>query len=228
MKIKGLIWSRAVGGTVLPFNPPWPPPRVKSRVTLIFFASLLGMKIHSHFSQANSIAFLQKALLWVYLGNEKAEYICWTHLLLFSSVQSLNRVCEPMDHSIPGLPVHHQLPELTQTHVDSVGDALQPSHSLSVIAFTSRLQSFLASGSFQMSQFFTSGGQSIGVSASASVLPMNSENWFPLGWTGWISLQSKALSRIFSNTTVQKNQFFGTQPSSQSNSHIHTWPLGKP
>ena len=83
--------------------------------------------------------------------------------------------------------------------------------SSSGVPFSSRLQSFPASGSFSMSQFFPSGGQSIGVSASASVLPMNSPDWFPLGWTGWISLQSKGLSRVFSNTTVQKHQFFGTQ-----------------
>ena len=83
--------------------------------------------------------------------------------------------------------------------------------SSSVIPFSSCLQSFPASGSFQMSQFFTSGGQSIGVSASASVLPMNIQDGFPLGWTGWISLQSKGLSRVFSNTTVQKHQFLGTQ-----------------
>ena len=100
--------------------------------------------------------------------------------------------------------------------------------SSSVIPFSSRLQSFLASGSFQMSQFFPSGGQSIGVSASTSVLPMNSQDRFPLGWMGWISLLSKGLSRVFSNITVQKHQFFGTQPSSQSNSHIHTWPQEKP
>jgi len=82
-----------------------------------------------------------------------------------------------------------------------------------------------ASGSFPMSQLFTWGGQSIGVSASASVLPMNTQDWSPLGWTGWISLQSKGLSRVFSNTTVQKHQFFGPQLSSQSSSHIHTWLL---
>ena len=86
-----------------------------------------------------------------------------------------------------------------------------PIISSSVVPFSSCLQTFPASGSFPMSQFFTSGGQSIGVSASASVLPMNIQDWFPLGWTGWISLQSKGLSRVFSNTTVQKNQFFGTQ-----------------
>ena len=81
---------------------------------------------------------------------------------------------------------------------------------------------------FSNGKFFTSDGQSIGVSASASVLPMNTQDWFPLGWTGWISLQSKGLSRVFSNTIVQKHQFFGTQLSSQSNSHIHTWLLEKP
>ena len=103
-----------------------------------------------------------------------------------------------------------------------------PTISSSVIPFSSCLQSFQASGSFQISQFFSSGGQSIGVSASTSVLPVNTQDWSPLGWTGWISLQSKALSRVFSNTTVQKHQFFGAQLSSQFNSHIHTWLLEKP
>ena len=103
-----------------------------------------------------------------------------------------------------------------------------PIISSSVVPFSSHLQSFPESGSFQISQLFTSGGQSIGVSASISVLPMNTQKWSPLGWTGWISLQSKGLSRVFSNTTVQKHQFFGTQLSSQSNSHIHPWPLEKP
>ena len=100
--------------------------------------------------------------------------------------------------------------------------------SSSVVSFSSCPQSFPASGSFQMSQIFASGGQSIGVSASTSALPMNVQDWSPLGWTGWISLQSKGLSRVFSNTTVQKHQFVCTQLSSQSNSHIHTWPLEKP
>ena len=103
-----------------------------------------------------------------------------------------------------------------------------PAISSSVILFSSCPQSLPASGSFPMNQLFTSGGQSIGVSASASVLPMNTQDWSPLGWTGWSSLQSKELSRVFSNTTVQKHQFFGAQLSSQSNSHIHTWPLEKP
>ena len=99
---------------------------------------------------------------------------------------------------------------------------------VSVVPFSSHLQSFPASKPFQMSQFFASGGQNIGVSASASVLPMTIQDWSPLGLTGWISLQSKGLSRVFSNTTVQKHQFFSAQPSSQSNSHIHTWPREKP
>ena len=103
-----------------------------------------------------------------------------------------------------------------------------PIISSSLVPFSSCPQSFLASGSSQMSQLFTSGGQRIGVSASTSVLPMNTQNWSPLGWTGWISLQSKGLSRVFSNNTVQKHQFFGTQISLYSNSHIHTWPLEKP
>ena len=103
-----------------------------------------------------------------------------------------------------------------------------PTISSSAVPFSSRLQSFPASGSFQMSQFFTSGGQRIGTSASASVLPMNIQDWFPLGWTGWISLQTLRDSWVFSNTTVQKHQFFGAQLSSQSNSHIHTWLLEKP
>ena len=97
-----------------------------------------------------------------------------------------------------------------------------------VIPFSSGPQSFPASGSFPMSQLFASGDQNIGVSASTSVLPMNTQGWSPLGWTSWISLQSKGLSRIFSNTTVQKHQFFSSQLSSQANSHIHTWPLEKP
>ena len=103
-----------------------------------------------------------------------------------------------------------------------------PAISSSVVPFSSSLQSFQASGSFPLSQLISWGGQSTGVSVLASFLPKNTQGWSPLGWTGWISLQSKGLSRVFSNTTVQKHQFFGTQPSSQSNSHIHTWPLEKP
>ena len=104
----------------------------------------------------------------------------------------------------------------------------RPTISSSVIPFFSCLQSFPASGSFQMSQLFPSGGQTIGVSASTSLLPMNTQDWSPLGWTGWISLQSKGLSRVFSNTTIQKHEFFSTQLSLKSSSHIHAWLLEKP
>ena len=103
-----------------------------------------------------------------------------------------------------------------------------PTISSSLIPFSSCPQSFPASGSFPVSQLFASGGQSIGDSASASVLPVNTQDWSPSGWTGWVSLQSKGLSRVFSNTTVQKHQFFHSQLSSLSNSLIHTWPLEKP
>ena len=127
----------------------------------------------------------------------------------------------PMDCSMPGFPFLHYLPEFTQTHVHRVGDAIQPSHHLSSPsppAFNlSQHQGF-----FPLSQLYTSDGQSIGVSASASVLPMNIQGSFPVGLTGLISLQFKGLSRVFPNITVQKLQFFGTQPSLWSNSHIHT------
>ena len=103
-----------------------------------------------------------------------------------------------------------------------------PTISSCVIPFSSCPQSFLASGSFQISQFFTSGGQIFRVSTSASLLPVNIQDWFPLGWTSWISLKSKGLSKVFSNTTVQTHQFFGAQLSSQSNFHIRIWPLEKP
>ena len=103
-----------------------------------------------------------------------------------------------------------------------------PTISSSVVPFSSRLQSFPASGCFPRSQFFTSGAQSIGASASASALPMNIQGWFPLGWTGLVSLLSKGLSRVFSSTTIWRHQFFSAQPSLWSNSHIHTWLLEKP
>ena len=128
---------------------------------------------------------------------------------------------------------HTRLPCPSPTpgvHSDSCPSSrwCHPAISSSVIPFSSCPQSLSASGSFAVSQLFTWGGQSTGVSALASVLPMNIQDWSPLGWTGWISLQSKGLSRVFSNKTVQKHQFFSAQLSSQSNSHIHTWPQEKP
>ena len=131
--------------------------------------------------------------------------------------------CE-LQHARPPYPSAN--PEHTQTHVHRVDDAIQPTHPLSSPS-PSCPPSFPALGSFQMSQHFELHGQSIRVSVSTSVLLMNTQDWSPLGWTGWISLQSKGLSRVFSNKTVQKHQFFSAQLSSQSNSHIHTWPMEK-
>ena len=151
-----------------------------------------------------------------------------THSVQFSSVaQSCLTLCDPMNCRMPGLPVHQKTPGFYPNSCP-LSQWCHPTISSSVVPFSSDLQSFPASGSFQMSQFFASGGQSIRVSASTSVLPMNTQDWSLLGWTGWISWKSKGLSRVFSNTTVQKHQFFGAQPSSQSNSHIHTWLLEKP
>ena len=129
----------------------------------------------------------------------------WLSVQFSSVAQSCPTLCVPMSQSTPGLPIHHQLPESTQTHVHCVGDAIQPSHPL-----LSPSPPALNLSQHQ-SQLFAWGGQSTGVSASISVLSMNTQDWSPLGWTGWISFQSKGLSRVFSNTTVQKHQFFSTQ-----------------
>ena len=137
-----------------------------------------------------------------------------------SSVQSLSHVWL---FATPWTAAHQAslpitIPEFTQTHVHWVSDAIQPSHPL----LTPSPPALNLSQSFQMTQLFASGGQSIGVSASTSVLPMNTQDWPPLGWTDWISFQSKGLSRVFSNTTVQQHQFFSAQLSLWSNYHIHT------
>ena len=145
----------------------------------------------------------------------------------FSSVaQSCPNLCDPLNCSTPGLPVHHQL--WVYSNSCPLSQWCHPAISSSVVPFSSCPQSLPASGSFPVSQLFTWGGQRIGVSASASVLPMNTQHWSHLGWTGWISLQSKGLSRVFSNSRVQKHQFFGAQLSSQSNSNINIRPPDKP
>ena len=132
----------------------------------------------------------------------------------FSVVQSrrsgVSNSCDLMDCSTPGFPVHHQLLEFAQTHVHWISDGIQPSHPLSS-PFPPAFNLSQRQSIFPTSHLFTSGGQSIRASASASVLPMNSQDWFPLGLTGWISLQSKGLSRIFPNTTVQNHQFLSAQ-----------------
>ena len=143
----------------------------------------------------------------------------------FSSIaQSCPTLRDPMDCSMPDLPVHHRLPEFTQTHVYWVGDAIQPSHPLlspspSALKLSQHQGLSNVSSSHQLA--------CVGTSESPSVLPMNIQDWFPLELTGSVSFQSMGLSRIFSNTTVQKHQFFSVQPSLWSNSHIHTWLLEK-
>ena len=149
-------------------------------------------------------------------------------LFFFSSVQFSRSVVS--DSLWPHEPQHARppCPSPTQSLLKrmSIQLVMPSNHLILCHPLSSHLQSFPASESFQMTQFFASGGQSIG--ASVSVLPMNIQDWFPLGWTGWISLLSKGLSRVFSNTTVQKHQFFGAQLSLWSNSNIHTRPLEKP
>ena len=131
--------------------------------------------------------------------------------VLFSSIaQSCPTLWDPMNHSMPRPPCPSPTPGV-HPNPCLLSRWCHPTISSSVIPFSSYPQSFPASGSFPMSQLFASGGQSIGVSASTPVLPMNTQDWSPLGWTGWISLQSKGLSRVFSNTTVQKHQFFDAQ-----------------
>ena len=167
-------------------------------------------------------------------SQSKRPYIIWFHLcrcmeyfwgmIQFTSVaQSCPTLYDPMNRARPPCPS-----PTPRVHSDSrpLSEWCHPTISSSVIPFSSCPQSLPES--FPMSQLFAQGGQSTGVSALASVLPKKSQGWSPSEWTGWISLQSKGLSRVFSNTTVQRHQFFGTQPSSQSNSHIHTWPLEKP
>ena len=149
------------------------------------------------------------------------------HIWSVSSVaQSCLTLCSPMDCSTPGFPVHHQLPKLAQTHVHQVGDAIQPSHPLSSPSPLPLI--FPSIKVFPNESVLHIRWPNIGVSVSASVLPMNIQYWFPWGLTGLISLQSKGLWRVFSSTTFRKHQFFGAQLSLWSNSHIHTWLLEKP
>ena len=153
----------------------------------------------------------------------------WDNFIIISCYWSFAQSCltlwDPMDCSMPGFPVLHHLPEFAPTHSIL---SMMPSNHLILCCLLLLLPSiFPASGSLPMSQHFTSGGQSVGVSASVSNLPMYMQTWFPLGLIGLISSLSKALSRVFYSTTVQKHQFFGAQLSLRSNSNIHTWLLEK-
>ena len=157
-----------------------------------------------------------------YVWNRQlVRWWCWC-----SVDQSCLTVCEPMDCSTPGYSVLHHLPELTQTHVHWISDAIQPSCPLQSPS-PPALSLFQHQGLY-LGVIFPSGGQNNGASASALILPVNIHGWFPLGLTSLISLRSMILSRVFSNTTVQKHQFFSVQPSLWSNSQIHSWLLKKP
>ena len=155
-------------------------------------------------------------------------YDRWKYLLSVSSVGPV------MSNSLWPLGLQHNSPPCPSPNPGVYPNSCplsqwcHPTIASSIVPFSSCFQSFLASGSFPMSQFFASSGQSIRVSASLSVLPMNIQDWFPLWWAGFISLQSKGPWRVFSNTAVQKHQFFSAQPSSQSNSHIYIWLQEKP
>ena len=173
-------------------------------------------------------------MIWVNIFNDIGYFLlfaifCFITYGCCSVTQSCPTLCDPMDCSMPGFPVIDHLSPRACSNSHPTSQWCHPTILSSVIPFSSCLQSFPASGSFLIIQLFASGGQSIEASAStsASVLPMNIQDWFPLGLTGLIFLQSKALSRVFSNITVQK-QFFSVQPSLWSNCHIHTWLLEKP
>ena len=172
------------------------------RITPVLMFMILPLLSHAFLSQL--FPFLYSSLF-----TPSLLILCFLHTVQFSrSVVSHSLQPHGLQHDRP------PGPSLNPRVYSNSCPLSQWCHSTilsSVIPFSSYLQSFLALGSFPMSQFFASGGQSLGVSASLSVLPMNIQDWFPLGWTGWISLQSKGLSRVFSNTTVQKHQFFSTR-----------------
>ena len=183
---------------------------------LIRFQIWLGQRCEENQNTSlQSIPLWHKTILnWKQLGSSKlrkssrfsagsVQFICSVRSVVFDSLRP-----HGLQHARPPCPL--PTPWVYSTPCP-LSQWCHPTISSSVIPFSSCLQSFPASGSFPVSQLFTSGGQSIGVSASASVLPMNTQDWAPLGWTGWLSLQSKGLSRVFSNTTVQKHQFFGAQ-----------------
>ena len=157
--------------------------------------------------------------VWVSVFPDKSS-------IIFSSVQSLSYI---QLFATPWTAAHQASLSITNIHsllkLMSIESVMSSNHFVLCHPFSSRLQAFPELGSFPISQFLASGGPNIGVSASSSVLAMNIQDWFPLGWTGWISLLSKGLSRVFSNTTVQQQQFFHAQLSLYFNSHIHTWLL---
>ena len=178
----------------------------------MIFPYLISMNLSNMLMPAN---FTQSLWTLCELSTDTLGFFptCWKcGSVQFSSVtQSCPTLCDPMDCSMPGLSVHHQLLEFMPSLM-SIELVMPSNHLILCRALLVPPSIFLSSGSFLMSQLFPSGGQNTGVSALASVLPKNTQDWSPSEWTGWISLQSKGLSRVFSNTTVQKHQFFSGQP----------------
>ena len=196
-------------------------------------SSLLGRKAMTHLDsvlRSRDITLPTKGHIVKAMVFPVVMYGCESWTIKKAESESRSVVSNSLQ---PHGPQHSRLPHLSPTpracsNSCPLNHWCHPTILPSVVPSSSCLQSFPASGSVRMSQLFASGGQSIGASASASVLPVNIQCWLPLGFTGFISLQSKGLSRVFSNTTVQKHQFFGTQLSLWFNSHIHTWLLEKP
>ena len=207
-------------------------PQAHRRVFIVLVSIVLGYLYHVSTSLCTQHTGSDVIMSLTKVANHRIMVISapsTKYLAQFSSVQSLSRV---RLFATPWIAARQASLSITNSwsslKLMSIGSVMPSSHLSSVVPFSSCPQSLPASGSFSMSQLFAWGGQSTGVSALASFLPKNTQDWSPSEWTGWISLQSKGLSRVFSNTTVLKHQFFGTQPSSQSNSHIHTLLLEKP
>ena len=216
--IPGILQTRTLEWVAISFSSAW---KWKLKVKSLSRVRLFATPWTAAYQAPPSIGFYRQEY-WsrVPLPSPIHEY-------QFSSVaQSCPTLCEPHESQHARPPCPSPSPRV---HSDSCPSSqwCHPAISSSVVPFSSCPQSLPASESFPMSQLFAWGGQSTGVSSLTSFLPKNTQDWSPLEWTGWISLQSKGLSRVFPNTTVQKHQFFSTQLSSQSNSHIHTWPLEK-
>ena len=193
-----------------------------------------------HYSSAQRLLFVEfhytPETLWMcFISIIKTQHVDMNqeHFFLMVQFSSVQYNCSFMSDSLQPHKLEHSRPPCPSPTARVYSNSrpsswwCHPGISFSDVPFSSCPQSLPASESFAMSQLFAWGGQSTGVSASASFSPKKSQGWSPLEWTGWISLQSKGLSRVFFNTTIQKHQFFGAQFSSQSNSHIHTWPLEK-
>ena len=216
----------------------WPPSQVLDMHITVFFhckaRALHMLPTPSSYSSSRSVSVSLRTYHVVAILLSLTPPHFFTAPSSNSNNHMLQFSCSVMSDPLPPHGLQHNRPPCPSPTPGAYSNSCpwsrwcHPIISSSVIPFSSHLQSFPALESFPVSHFLASSGQSIGVSASTSVLPMNIQDWFPLWLTGWISLQSKRLSKVFSNTAVQKHQFFGTRLSLQSNSHIHTWLLEKP